>query len=443
MDLFMAARWQMTLSLVFHIVFAAIGIGLPLLLVLVERKYLRTGQEHYRRLARTWARAVGVLFAVGAISGTALAFELGLLWPRYMEATGPVVGHLFALEGFAFFLEAIFIGLYVYGWDRVSPRTHWWCGVVIAASGMVSGILILGVNAWMQIPAGFDLPAYLASGRISVSDPVAIFKQPAWLYMALHSTLSCYIAVSFAVAAIYAWGMLRGRDDPAHRSAIRLALGVGLIAAVLQPFSGDAMAKFVFRTQPAKFAAMEGQFRTQTYAPLRLGGLPDEANSRTDYAIEIPGGLSFLASMNPATEVRGLDSIPRSNWPNVALTHASFQVMVVLGAIMFIVAAWFWIALWRKGKSATQSRWLLRALVVCGPLGFLALEAGWMVTEVGRQPWVIQGILRTSDAVTPAAGVQPVFYAFTALYLLLAIAVVLVVRRVTRKPAEEPARAEA
>lgn len=435
MDILPAARLQMTLSLVFHMIFAATGIGLPLLLVLVERRYLRTGNTQYLQLARKWSKGVGLLFAVGAISGTALSFELGLLWPRYMQVAGGVVGHIFGLEGFAFFVEAIFIGLYLYGWDRLSPKAHWWCGVVIALSGCVSGILILGVNSWMQLPVGFHMDA---AGKVMVSDPIAIFKRPAWVYMAVHSTLSCYMAVGFAVAAIYAMGWLRGRHDLPTRTGLLLGMAVGGAAAVAQPLSGDLLAKFVFRTQPAKFAAMEGQFATQTRAPLRLGGIPDESAGQTRFAIEIPGGLSFLAAHDVNAEVPGLDSFPPSDRPPVGLTHLSFQVMVILGLAMLLAAVWFWSSWWRRGEMALQSRWLLRWVMACGFFGFIALEAGWMVTEVGRQPWVIQpregfyAGMRTAEAVTTAAGVQPVFFGFTVLYILLGMTVVLLLRALAR-----------
>src|SRR5436190_8714134 len=288
----------MVISLAFHMVYAAIGIGMPLLLVIVEACYLRTGQPHYKSLAKKWAKVTGLLFAVGAVSGTALSLELGLLWPKYMELLGAVVGHLFGLEGYAFFIEAIFIGLYLYGWDRLSPVAHWWCGVVIAVSGMLSGGLVLGVNAWMQQPVGFEMEG----DRVIATDPLAILRQPLWFYMALHSTLACYMAVSFAAAGWYAWRALRGDRDAYTRAALLIAMTVAAFSAVLQPLSGDSLAKFVFKTQPVKFAAMEGQFKSQRYAPLRIGGWPDTEAEVTRYAIEIPGGLSFLATRDPAAE---------------------------------------------------------------------------------------------------------------------------------------------
>lgn len=428
MDSLTAARLQMTFSLAFHMVYAAIGIGLPLLMVLVEGLYLRTGKPHYKELAKKWAKVTGLLFAVGAVSGTALSLELGLLWPKYMELLGAVVGHIFGLEGYAFFIEAIFIGLYLYGWDRLRPWTHWWCGVVIAVSGMLSGVLVLGVNAWMQQPVGFALE----EGVVTVSDPIAIFKQPLWFHMAWHSTLACYAAVAFAVAGWYAWRALGGRRDDYTRSALLVAMGVGSIAAVLLPLSGDTLAKYVFRTQPVKFAAMEGQFQTQAHAPLRLGGWPDEEAGVTRYALEIPGGLSFLADSNTATEVAGLDQTPKSDWPNVGLTHLSFQVMVGCGTTLLALSLWFCWTCFRRRERILDSRPLLYAIGLAMPLGFIALEAGWFVTEVGRQPWIIQGIMRTSDAVTPATGVVELFVGFTLLYGLLGATVVALLGRIAR-----------
>lgn len=428
MDAFTAARLQMTVSLAFHMIFAAVGIGLPLLLVIVEGLYLRTGEAHYKALAKKWAKTTGLLFAVGAVSGTALSIELGLLWPRYMELLGAVVGHIFGLEGYAFFVEAIFIGLYLYGWDKLSPRAHWWCGVVIAISGMLSGILVLGVNAWMQQPVGFEM----SGSEVVVTDPIAIFRQPLWFYMAWHSSLACYISVAFAVAGWYAWRALQGRRDAYTQTAIVAAMAVGAVTAFVQPLSGDLLAKYVFKTQPAKFAAMEGQFKTETYAPLRIGGWPDEESQTTKYAFEIPGGLSFLATGDPAAEVPGLDQVPRRDWPPLHITHIAFQVMVGAGTVLMLLSAWFWLFWWKRRATLLENRWLLWALVVAAPLGFIALEAGWFVTEVGRQPWIIQHVMYSRDAVTPAPGVLGMFITFSLLYVLLGVTVVVLLRRLTR-----------
>jgi cytochrome bd ubiquinol oxidase subunit I len=430
MDSLLAARLQMLVSLAFHIVYAAIGIGMPLLLVIVEACYLRTGQPHFKSLAKKWAKVTGLLFAVGAVSGTALSLELGLLWPKYMQLLGAVVGHLFGLEGYAFFLEAIFIGLYLYGWDRLNPLAHWWCGVVIAVSGMLSGILVLGVNAWMQQPVGFVMEA----GRVVATDPLAILRQPLWLYMAVHSTLACYMSVAFAVAGWYAWRLLRGDRSGHARAALLAAMIVGTIGAALQPLSGDSLAKFVFKTQPVKFAAMEGQFRTERGAPLRIGGWPDADAGVTRYAIDVPGGLSFLATGNSKAEVPGLDQVPKSDWPNVEITHLAFQIMVGSGTVLLLVSAWFWAAYLFSRVEIAERRWLLTAIMIAAPLGFVGLEAGWFVTEVGRQPWIIQHVMRTSEAVTPAAGVPAMFFTFAGLYALLGATVVVLLWRIAATP---------
>lgn len=432
MNALTAARLQMTVSLGFHMIYAAIGIGLPLLMVLVEGLYLRTGQPYYKSLAKTWAKTTGLLFAVGAVSGTALSLELGLLWPKYMELLGAVVGHIFGLEGYAFFLEAIFIGLYLYGWDRLRPWAHWWCGVAIAVSGMLSGVFVLGVNAWMQQPVGFEWDG----SRVTVTDPIAIFKQSLWFYMAWHSTLACYLSVAFAVAGWYAWRALCGHHDARVHAAMVISLFIGGVSAVLQPLSGDLLAKYVFQTQPAKFAAMEGQFVTQTHAPLRIGGIPHPESQTTDWAVEIPGGLSFLATGDPTAEVPGLDRVPREDWPNVELTHLAFQVMVGSGTVLMLVSAWFWGSYWRRRDRILENRRLLWTLVIAAPLGFLGLEAGWFVTEVGRQPWIIQHVMRTRDAVTPAEGVVSVFYGFALLYLVLGVTVIVLLRRLAKSPVE-------
>lgn len=424
-----AARAQMTLSLAFHIVFAAVGIGLPLMMVIGEYRWLKGGGEHWLRLTKKWAKATGLLFAVGAVSGTALSFELGLLWPKYMEILGAAVGHLFGLEGFAFFIEAIFIGLYLYGWDRLPKWGHWWCGVVIAFSGALSGVLVLGVNAWMQQPVGFEMDA---AGKVIRTDPLAIFKTQAWWTMAVHSTLAMYISLGFAVAGVYAWGYLRGRRDEYHRAAIKAGVLVGGVCAFLQMVSGDLIAKFVHDTQPAKFAAMEGHFETQKYAPIILGGYPDMEARETRWGIEVPGMLSFLATHDPSSEVKGLNDIPRENWPNVPLVHYAFDVMVGIGswlALVFVVFAVMW---WRKGQGLFERKWLLWALVASTALGFVALQAGWIVTEAGRQPWVIQGILRTDKSVTTTGNVARVFWGYLVLYVVLGVMSVVLLRYITR-----------
>jgi len=420
----------MELSLGFHIVFAALGIGMPLLMLIAEGLHLRTGAVHYRELARTWGKATALLFVVGAVSGTALSFELGLLWPKFMAFAGPVVGPAFALEGYAFLIEAIFLGLYLYGWDRLTPRQHWLAGVPVAVSGMLSGVLVVGANAWMQSPRGFGE----VFGRVVEVDTFATFLNPSWIPLAIHSTLSCYIAVGFAVAGVYAIGMLRGRDDAYHRTGLVLGMALGAVSAILQPLSGDRVAKLVNQTQPAKLAAMEAHFHTQAGAPILVGGIPDVARSEVHYGIHIPKGLSFLATGDPNAVIRGLEDFPVDERPNVMLCHVAFQVMVGAGfALMALGAGFFLVRRFRRGE---LPRWMLWAVALAAPLGFLALEAGWIVTEAGRQPWIIYGVMRTSDAVTPRTDVGVTLAMYTALYVFLAVALIGLLRGLAKKRLE-------
>jgi cytochrome bd ubiquinol oxidase subunit I len=425
------ARWLMGTSLAFHIVFAAVGVAMPLFMVLAEWRWLRTGAPEWLELARRWAKGTAILFAVGAVSGTVISFELGLLWPRFMEIAGPIIGMPFSLEGFAFFTEAIFLGVYLYGWERIPPRAHVAAGWAVAASGAVSGVFVVIANAWMNAPRGFRVEG----GRPVDIDPVAAMLTPTAAPQALHMTLAAYAAVGMLVAGLHAWRLLRAGPAAAtrfDRHALAIALMVGAPAALVQPLSGDWSAQVVARTQPAKLAAMESQFATERGAPLRIGGLPDEDARRVRWAIEIPHGLSLLAFHDPDAEVRGLDAVPREDWPAVAVVHLAFQVMVGLGTFMAAVGAWGLWLLWRRRDLAAE-RWFLRALAVGTPAGILAIEAGWVVTEVGRQPWIVQGVLRTADAVTPMPGLIVPFLGFTALYLVLAVVVVRVLWGLVRE----------
>jgi cytochrome d ubiquinol oxidase subunit I len=425
----LAARTQMAVSLGFHIVFAELGIALPLLMVLAEWRWRRTGERAYYDLARRWAKGTAVLFAVGAVSGTVLSFELGLLWPGFMRYAGPLIGMPFSLEGFAFFLEAIFIGVYLYGWERVSPRAHLAAGVVVAVSGAASAVFVVLVNAWMNTPVGFTLDA---AGRFVNIDPVTAMRSPAAFQQALHMLLASYAATGMAVAGVHAWMLLRGAAPEFHGRALALALWVGAPAAVLQPVSGDLSARVVATTQPVKLAALEGQWETMRGAPLRIGGWPDASREETRYALEIPRGLSLLAFHDPNAEVRGLRTVPPEDRPPVAVVHVGFQTMVGLGTAMALVALWAaWVA-WRR-RDLAADRPLLRALVIVGPFGFLATEAGWVVTEVGRQPWVVQGFMRTAHAVTPMPGLVVPMTTFTVLYIGLGAVVVALVASLVRE----------
>ena len=425
----LAARTQMALSLGFHIIFAEIGIALPLMMVLAEWRWRRTGDGVYLELARRWAKGTAILFAVGAVSGTVLSFELGLLWPGFMRFAGPLIGIPFSLEGFAFFLEAIFLGIYLYGWDRVGPRVHLAAGAVVAVSGAASAVFVVMVNAWMNTPAGYQLTG---DGRLMNIDPIAAMRSPAAFQQVLHMLLAAYAATGLAVAGVHALMLLRGGAPAFHRRALAVALVVGGPAAVFQPISGDLSARVVALTQPVKLAALEGQWTTMRGAPLRLGGFPDAAREETRWALEIPHGLSLLAFHDPSAEVKGLTSVPRDDRPPVAMVHLAFQAMVGLGSTMALVALWAgWVA-WRH-RDVTAHRRLLRALALIAPFGFLATEAGWIVTEVGRQPWIVQGLMRTSRAVTPMPGLVVPMTLFTLLYAGLGAVVVVLIATLVRE----------
>ena len=423
----LAARSQMAMSLGFHIVFAVVGIGLPALMVIAEWRWTRTGDAVYLDLAKRWSKGAAILFAVGAVSGTVLSFELGLLWPGFMRFAGSIIGMPFSLEGFAFFTEAIFLGIYLYGWDRVSRGAHLFAGIVVAVSGVLSGIFVVIANAWMNTPAGFDMVA----GKAVNVRPFMAMANAAAFSETLHMTLAAYAGTGLTVAGIHAVALLRGNRSAFHRLALGIALALGAPAAILQPLSGDVSARSVAVHQPAKLAALEAHFETQRGAPFHIGGWPDVDERETRWAIRIPRALSLLAFHDPNAEVKGLDTVPRDEWPPVAIVHIAFQIMVALGTIMALVSVW---ALWRwwRGRAidaVVDDRRLLRTLALVTPMGFLAIEAGWTVTEVGRQPWVIHGVLRTADAVTPMPGLVVPFLIFTLLYVLLGAIVVYLLRQ--------------
>ena len=423
-----AARLQMAFSLGFHIIFAEIGVALPVMMAIAEWRWLRTGDAVYLDLAKRWAKGTAILFAVGAVSGTALSFELGLLWPRFMELAGPLIGLPFSLEGFAFFIEAIFIGVYLYGWNRISTRMHLAAGVLVALSGAAGTVFVIMVNAWMNTPVGFEFE----HGKLTSIDPVIAMQSPAAFPQVLHMLLAAYASTGLAVAGVHAWLLRRDSSSIFHRHALTVALCVGAPAALLQPLSGDISARLVARTQPVKLAALEGQFGSERGAPLRLGGIPDEAARQTRWAIEIPQGLSLLAFHDPDAEVRGLNDFPQDEWPPVAIVHVAFQMMVALGTAMAAVSLWTVWTAWRR-RTLVGQRHLLAAIAVVAPFGFLATEAGWVVTEVGRQPWVVQGVIRTADAVTPMPGLWIPFGVFVLLYVGLAAVVVLLIAALVRE----------
>lgn len=423
MNDFLAARSQMALSLGFHIIYACIGMVMPFFMAVSHYQWIKSKNDVYKNLTKAWSKGVAIFFATGAVSGTVLSFELGLLWPTFMKHAGPIFGMPFSLEGTAFFIEAIALGFFLYGWDRFNKWFHWFTGVVVGISGLASGILVVSANAWMNSPAGFDF----VDGEYLNIDPIKAMFNDAWFSQALHMTLAAFAATGFAVAGVHAIMILQKKNVLFHSKAFKIAAIFAAVAAILQPISGDHSAKDVAKRQPAKLAAMEAHFHTQESAPLIIGGIPDMESKEVNFAIELPGMLSFLAHGDFKSEVKGLDTIPEEDQPPVPVVHYAFQIMVGCGMIMMVVSLIFFIALLKKNWF--YSAWLPKLFVIALPLGFIAVEAGWTVTEVGRQPWIIQGVMRTADAVTPMPGIIWSFYLFTFVYITLSFAVVYLLHR--------------
>jgi cytochrome bd ubiquinol oxidase subunit I len=419
-DHLFAARTQFAISMAFHIIFAVYGIGLPLLMVVAEGLWLRTRDRTYLRLARRWAQAASVLFAIGAVSGTVIAFELGLLWPKFMQFAGPVIGMPFSMEGFAFFIEAIFLALYLYGWERISPLAHWWSGVAVAASAALSGIFVVDANAWMNSPVGL----VFRHGAVVDAKPFVAMLNPFASSEIPHMILAAYITVGFGVAAVYARALLRNPHDMNSRRGFVLAFVLAVSLAPVQLISGDISARAVATLQPPKLAAMEALFHTTSCAPEMIGGIPD-ANTKSIYlGLPIPCGLSFLIHLDPRAVVLGLDAFPPVEQPNTTVVHLAYQTMVGCGVAFIFLGVWAGL-LGLRSRTALSSRALLRAVVVAGFLSIVAMEMGWFVTEVGRQPWTAYHLFTTAQSVTAAtATIVPSLVTFTLIYLFLAALVI-------------------
>jgi cytochrome d ubiquinol oxidase subunit I len=432
-DLF-AAREQMALSLGWHIILACFGVGMPALTVFAEWRGLRTGNDDYIRLAHRWAKVMGVLFAVGAVSGTILSFEMGVLWPGLMSVYGQVIGLPFALEGFAFFIEAVFLGIYLYAWDRLPARRHVLTGLPVCVAGVASAFFVVSANAWMNQPRGFDL----VNGTVTRVRPWAAMFNPAMPMQTLHMILAAFMVAGFGVASVYAAGMLRGRRDRYHRLGFLVPF---VTAAVVTPFQvvvGDSLARMLASHQPPKLAAIEGLNHTGSHVPISVGGLYVDGQMR--YAIRIPDGLSLLVGYRPGTVVQGLDAVPPADRPPINPVHLGFQSMVAIGFGLLVLGAWFALSWWRR-RDLPRSRWFLRFAAVAGIASVIALETGWVTTEVGRQPWIVWQHQRTADAVNPAPGLWAGLVAVLVVYVVLTVATVYVLNRLRTGPVGAPQEA--
>ncbi len=419
-DYLQQARQMQAMSFAVHIPLVCFGIAFPAMVLFLEGLWLRTGDPLYRALAKRWSKAMLILFAVGVVTGTILSFEMGLLWPEFMATFADVFGLAFLIEGYSFFVEAIFIAIYVYGWERLSPRTHMLAGVPMVLAGITGSLMVISVNGWMNHPTGFSI----RNGEVVDVKPLAaLFNDNLW-HELVHMYLAGFIVAAFLVAGVYAFGWLRGRRDRHHRIGLVVALSVAALAAPAQLLVGDWAARTVAERQPVKLAAFEGLEETTKGAPFSLPG-----------GIEIPKLLSLLAFHDPNARVTGLDSVPEDDRPPTGIVKVSFRLMVFIGSGLAALGAWFVWLWWRRGR-LPRSLWFYRALVAAGPAALVALIAGWVTTEVGRQPWVVYRVMRTESAVTGASGIPVGFAALGLVYLGLAAVAFVMLRRLSRPPLE-------
>jgi cytochrome d ubiquinol oxidase subunit I len=424
------ARQMQALSFAVHIPLVAFGISFPAMVLFTEWMGRRLGDELYLTLARRWSKLMLTLFAVGVITGTVLSFEMGLLWPNFTGTFGGVFGLGFAIEGFSFFFEAIFIGIYVYGWGRLSPRAHLLSGIPIVVTGFTGSWMVIAVNAWMNHPGGFSL----RNGQVVDVHPLSALFCNAYLWHELiHMYIAGYIVSGFVVAGCYAFGRLRGRWGRYERTALAIPLTVAALASPVQILVGDWAARDVATTQPTKLAAIEGLSRTTSGAPEHLLGWYD--GHGIEYGIEIPHLLSLLSLHSWNGTVQGLAAVPSDERPPVNVVRIAFQTMVGIGTLLALIGA-LYLAVWARRRRLPESLWFYRALVVAGPLSVVALIAGWIVTEVGRQPWVVYRTMTTEAAVTGAHGIPVGYGLLAASYLVVAVGLAWVLRRLARAPLE-------
>jgi cytochrome bd ubiquinol oxidase subunit I len=427
------ARQMQALSFAVHIPLVCFGISFPVMVLFVEWLYLRTGDRLYLVLARRWTRIMVTLFGVGVITGTVLSFEMGLLWPEFTGTFGGVFGLGFAIEGFSFFLEAIFIGIYVYGWGRLSRRAHFLSGIPIVLTGFTGSLMVIAVNAWMNHPGGFRLQ----HGKVVDIHPFkALFENTYLWHELIHMYIAGYIVSGFVLAAVYAAGRLRGRWGRYERTALAIPLTIAALAAPVQVVVGDWAARDVATTQPVKLAAIEGLYKTTRGAPEHLLGW--YTNDQVKFGVEIPHLLSLLSFHSWNAKVAGLQTVAPADRPPVNVVRIAFQTMVGIGTLLALIGV-VYLAVRIRRRRLPESVWFYRALLLAGPLSVVALIAGWVVTEVGRQPWVVYRVMPTSAAVTGANGIPVGYGALAASYVVVACGLVWVLRRLARRPLDLPA----
>jgi cytochrome d ubiquinol oxidase subunit I len=430
------ARQMQALSLGIHIPLVCFGVAFPAIVLFMEGMYHRTGKVAYRQIAKRWSKVMLILFAVGVVTGTILSFELGILWPRFMEEFGEVFGLAFALEGLSFFIEAIFITIYVYGWDKLSEKAHFLVGIPIVITGLTGSFLVITVNGWMNNPTGFDI----VNDEVTNVRPMeALFNSYFW-HEWFHMYVAGFIVAGFLVAGVYAYAWLKGNRDHYHRAALIVPLTVACIAAPVQLLMGDWAGREVADTQPVKLAAFEGLDQTEKGADFNIGGIYWDGENHG--GINIPDMLSLLAYHDPNATVEGLDSVPADDRPPVAVVRNAFSLMVAIGTGLVVLAAWYLLTWFRRAR-LPRSKWFYRLVTIAGPAAFVALIAGWIVTEVGRQPWIVYEVMRVEEAVTGAEGIPVGYATLAAVYLGLIVVVFWLLRRLARQPVEQELPREA
>lgn len=429
-DYLLQARQMQAMSFVMHVPLVCFGVAFPSLVIFMEWLGLKTGKAHFSAIARRWSKVMITLFAAGVVTGTLLSFELGILWPGFMSAFGDVFGLAFGLEGFSFFIEAIFISIYVYSWDRISPEKHILTGIPVIVTGITGSMMVIAVNAWMNNPSGFSIDK--AGEVVDVKPFEALFANGHLWPQLTHMYLAAYIVVGFLIAGIYAFAWLKGRRGAYFRTAMVVPLAVACLAAPAQLLIGDWAARTVANDQPIKLASFEGLAKTTKGAPETILGWY-EPDGTIKYGIEIPKLLSLLAYHDPNATVQGLDTVPVDDQPPINVVRIAFQTMVGIGTGLAALAAWF-LFIWFRRRRLPQTKWFYRAVVLAGPGAVIALIAGWVTTEVGRQPWVVYGVMRTEQAVTGADGFVFGFAALLAVYAVLVVTVFWALRRIARQP---------
>ena len=427
------ARAQMAFTLAAHIILVPLGVSWAFMALIANYRGIKLGDADALRLAQRWSKYMAVTFAVGAVTGTVLSFEFGLLWPKFMGQWGEVFGIAFAFEGLFFFTEAIFIAIYIFGWRRLRPWAHFWTGVPVVLTGILGSISVVSANAWMNSPEGFTLDA---AGEVIDVDPVAVIFNDAMPLMAAHMVLAAYVVGGFLVASVYAYGMLRGRQDRYHRIGLIIPFSVAAAVMPLQMGVGDSLARWVYNNQPVKFAAIELVPTTASDVPETLLGRLNN-NGTVSGGIEIPGLASWLSdpSDGTSTVIEGLDTVPADDRPTtrqVNVVHLAWDIMVGLGTLLFLLSVWYGLS-WLIRRDIPKSKWFLRIASCAGVAAVITMEAGWVVSEVGRQPWIVYDLMKVEDAATENSGVWITFIVIAVLYVALAITTVLILRAMSRR----------